>query len=147
MPSDELTRDTIAAVATPAGRGGIGVLRVSGSLALAIAKKVVGRTQAANGLTRVFRAGGAAIDQGIALYFPAPHSYTGEAVLCRATRRPGRDAGTARRVSTPARASPSRASSRAALFSKVLPDLAQAEAVVDLHRRCEPQRRARRCAP
>ena len=83
MPSDELTRDTIAAVATPAGRGGIGVLRVSGSLALAIAKKVVGRApKPRTALHAVFRdAGGAAIDQGIALYFPAPHSYTGEAVL------------------------------------------------------------------
>jgi tRNA modification GTPase len=83
MPSDELTRDTIAAVATPAGRGGIGVLRVSGSLALAIAKKVVGRApKPRTALHAVFRdAGGEAIDQGIALYFPAPHSYTGEAVL------------------------------------------------------------------
>src|SRR5512145_133825 len=135
MPSDELTRDTIAAVATPAGRGGIGVLRVSGSLALAIAKKVVGRApKPRTALHAVFRdAGGEAIDQGIALYFPAPHSYTGEAVLelqghggpvvMQALLAACLDAGA--RL-----AEPGEFTRRAFLEGKL--DLAQAEAVADL---------------
>ncbi|HRZ24810.1 MAG TPA: tRNA uridine-5-carboxymethylaminomethyl(34) synthesis GTPase MnmE, partial [Candidatus Contendobacter sp.] len=75
--------DTIAAVATPPGRGGIGVIRVSGPHSAAIAEAVCGALplprQAA---LRRFRAGdGAVLDEGIALYFPAPHSFTGEDVL------------------------------------------------------------------
>ena len=83
MPSDEVIRDTIAAVATPAGRGGIGVVRVSGPLAPAISKKVLGHLPEPRTATHgTFRdARGAAIDEGIALYFAAPSSYTGEAVL------------------------------------------------------------------
>ena len=42
MPSDELKRDTIAAIATPSGRGGIGVVRVSGPLVAAIAREILG---------------------------------------------------------------------------------------------------------
>jgi tRNA modification GTPase len=83
MPSDEITRDTIAAIATPAGRGGIGVVRVSGAAAPTIAKKVLGLVPEPRHATRaVFRdAHGEVVDDGIALYFPAPHSYTGEPVL------------------------------------------------------------------
>ena len=83
MPSDEIGRDTIAAVATPAGRGGIGVVRISGPAVPAISKKVLGLLPEPRHATHaVFRdASGAAVDEGIALYFPAPHSYTGEPVL------------------------------------------------------------------
>ncbi|TMH69730.1 MAG: tRNA uridine-5-carboxymethylaminomethyl(34) synthesis GTPase MnmE [Betaproteobacteria bacterium] len=83
MPSDELARDTIAAVATPAGRGGIGIVRVSGPAVPRIAAGVIGSLPSARRATlaRFTDARGQAIDEGIALYFPAPHSYTGEAVL------------------------------------------------------------------
>jgi tRNA modification GTPase len=75
--------DTIAAVATPAGRGGIGVVRISGPRAAAIAQAIIGRVPAPRQATFArFRGGdGGAIDEGLALYFPAPRSYTGEDVL------------------------------------------------------------------
>ena len=135
MPSDELTRDTIVAVATPAGRGGIGVVRVSGALAPAIAMQIAGRTpEPRSALHAVFRdARGEAIDEGIALYFPAPHSYTGEAVLelqghggpvvMQALLAACLDAGA--RL-----AEPGEFTRRAFLEGKL--DLAQAEAVADL---------------
>ncbi|TAK88159.1 MAG: tRNA uridine-5-carboxymethylaminomethyl(34) synthesis GTPase MnmE [Betaproteobacteria bacterium] len=83
MPSDEVSRDTIAAIATPAGRGGIGVVRLSGAAVPEISKKLIGRLPAPRHATvAVFRdRRGERIDEGIALYFPAPRSYTGEAVL------------------------------------------------------------------
>jgi tRNA modification GTPase len=83
MPSAEVEQDTIAAIATPAGRGGIGIVRVSGRAVPAIAQALLGRLPAPRHATfAAFRdVGGARIDEGIALYFPAPHSYTGEAVL------------------------------------------------------------------
>lgn len=75
--------DVIAAIATPPGRGGIGVVRVSGrnlqSLALRVAACVPEPRRAT--LTRFRDENGRVIDQGIALYFPAPQSYTGEEVL------------------------------------------------------------------
>jgi tRNA modification GTPase len=75
--------DSIAAVATPAGRGGIGVVRVSGPHARAIAQAIIGTLPAPRHATFAqFRdADGGVIDQGIALLFAAPHSYTGEDVL------------------------------------------------------------------
>jgi tRNA modification GTPase len=75
--------ETIAAVATPAGRGGIGVVRVSGAAARRIAESITGSLPAArHAALSEFRAGdGARIDQGLAIFFPAPHSYTGEDVL------------------------------------------------------------------
>jgi tRNA modification GTPase len=75
--------ETIAAVATPPGRGGIGVVRVSGALAASIAQAIAGfLPQPRHAALASFRAAdGALIDEGLALYFPAPHSYTGEDVL------------------------------------------------------------------
>jgi tRNA modification GTPase len=75
--------ETIAAIATPPGRGGIGVVRVSGAKARAIAQAVTGAVPAARHAShRDFLARDAAIiDQGLALFFPAPNSYTGEDVL------------------------------------------------------------------
>jgi tRNA modification GTPase len=74
---------TIAAVATPPGRGGIGIVRVSGPQAAAIARKVTGSIPEARVATvAAFRdRDGGVIDRGLAIYFPGPHSYTGEDVL------------------------------------------------------------------
>ncbi len=75
--------DTIVAVATANGRGGIGVVRVSGALVPAIASSLLGALPSPRlAAHRIFRdANGEALDDGIALYFPAPHSFTGEDVL------------------------------------------------------------------
>jgi len=75
--------DTIAAVATPAGRGGIGVVRVSGTDLSRVFEGILGETPPARAATlATFRgASGEPLDRGIALYFPAPASYTGETVL------------------------------------------------------------------
>lgn len=126
--------DTIAAVAT-AGRGAIGVIRISGAQVPEIAVAVLGTlpTARAAHLLRFFDHDGTTLDQGLALYFPAPASFTGEHVLelqghggaavmelvlkrlldlgCRAAR-------------------PGEFSERAFLNGKM--DVAQAEAVADL---------------
>lgn len=83
MPRDELARQTIAAVATPVGRGGIGIVRLSGPEVPAIGKALLGRLPKPRYATFAsFRdRRGELIDEGIALFFPAPHSYTGESVL------------------------------------------------------------------
>jgi tRNA modification GTPase len=75
--------DTIAAVATPPGRGGIGIVRVSGPASRGIAEGVIGKVPEARLATyAAFRAAdGGEIDEGLGLFFPAPHSYTGEDVL------------------------------------------------------------------
>lgn len=75
--------ETIAAIATPAGRGGIGVVRVSGGKCRALARAIVGDVpQPRRARLSDFRsAAGEVIDQGLAIFFPAPHSYTGEDVL------------------------------------------------------------------
>ena len=79
-PSDS---DVIAAVATASGRAGIGVVRVSGKTLDRLASRLLGGVPAPRLAVRaVFRdAAGQAIDDGIALFFPAPASYTGEDVL------------------------------------------------------------------
>ncbi|MFA6311814.1 MAG: tRNA uridine-5-carboxymethylaminomethyl(34) synthesis GTPase MnmE [Sterolibacterium sp.] len=78
-----LAQDTIAAVASGPGRGGIGVVRVSGQGLLVLAERIGGlRPQPRFASLSTFRdADGFPIDQGIMLYFPAPHSFTGEDVL------------------------------------------------------------------
>ena len=75
--------DTIAAISTPAGFGGIGVVRLSGPGSQAIAKAVAGFVpKPRQACYRRFDGGGnTVIDHGIVLYFPAPGSYTGEDVL------------------------------------------------------------------
>jgi tRNA modification GTPase len=82
MPSGELG-DTIAAVATPAGRGGIGIVRISGPAVPRIAAAMLGRLPAARAATLCdfLDPRGERVDEGVALYFPAPHSYTGDDVL------------------------------------------------------------------
>lgn len=75
--------EPICAIATPPGRGGIGVVRVSGGDLTALGEGLLGGLpRPRHASFRSFRdAQGAAIDQGIALYFAAPHSFTGEDVL------------------------------------------------------------------
>src|SRR3954466_8031153 len=75
--------DTIVAAATPPGRGGVGVVRVSGPKTPEIAATLVGELPVARHatLTRFLDAAGEPIDVGLALFFPAPNSYTGEHVF------------------------------------------------------------------
>ncbi len=75
--------DTIAAIATAPGAGGVGIVRLSGPRALTIAAAIGQRALLPRRATRaVFSdADGQAIDDGIALAFPAPHSFTGEDVV------------------------------------------------------------------
>jgi tRNA modification GTPase len=127
--------DTIAAVATPRGEGGVGVIRVSGAKSAAIARTLLGRDpEPRHAHYCAFAdANGATIDRGLLLYFKAPHSYTGEDVLELQTH------GSpivlklllASLVELGARHErPGEFSERAFLNGKL--DLAQAEAVADL---------------
>src|SRR5260221_6512022 len=130
MPRDEVGRDTIAAIATPPGRGGIGIVRLSGPRVAEIAAKILGQVPEPR---RAVYCKFLDVDAGIALYFPAPHSYTGEAVLelqghggpvvMRALLGVCLEAGA--RL-----AEPGEFTRRAFLEGKL--DLAQAEAVADL---------------
>lgn len=134
--------DPIAAIATAPGRGAVGIVRVSSPQDLTpLVAAVCGKALKAREATYLpFRdAAGAAIDQGLALLFPAPHSYTGEHVLeLQAHGGPvvlqlllarcleaGREQGLALRL-----AEPGEFTQRAFLNGKL--DLAQAEAVSDL---------------
>ena len=78
-----MNNDTIAAIATPSGQGGVGIIRVSGARASAIAEKISGRCPAPR-----YALYGAFVDQhktiidsGLTLYFQKPHSFTGEDVV------------------------------------------------------------------
>jgi tRNA modification GTPase len=75
--------DTIVARATPAGRGGIAVTRISGPGVRGMAANLLGRVPEPRMATfsGFFDRLGEAVDSGIALFFPAPHSFTGEDVL------------------------------------------------------------------
>ena len=78
-----MTTDTIVAQATAPGRGGVGIIRVSGPLAEKVALEVTGkalRPRYAEYLPFCDESGNQ-LDQGIALYFPNPHSFTGEDVV------------------------------------------------------------------
>ena len=75
--------DPIAAIATAPGRGAVGIVRVSGSELSDIVLALCGRSLRPREATYLpfLDAAGASIDQGLALFFPAPHSFTGEDVL------------------------------------------------------------------
>ncbi|TMG99009.1 MAG: tRNA uridine-5-carboxymethylaminomethyl(34) synthesis GTPase MnmE, partial [Betaproteobacteria bacterium] len=75
--------DVIAAIATPPGRGGIGIVRLSGPDLTDIVNGIIGRPLAPRVATSTAFHGahGDTLDKGIALFFPAPASYTGENVL------------------------------------------------------------------
>lgn len=76
-------QDTIAAQATAPGRGGVGIIRVSGPKAKTVAQQLLGRCPAPRNAEYLpFTSHqGEVLDQGIALYFPGPNSFTGEDVL------------------------------------------------------------------
>src|SRR5258708_2530027 len=135
MASADPTRDTIAAIATPPGRGGIGIVRVSGADAPVVAAAIVGRGPEPRRATLVafHDAQGNRIDEGIALYFPGTQSYTGEAVLELQGHGGPVVLGSvlAACIDAGARvAEPGEFTRRAFLNGKL--DLAQAEAVADL---------------
>ena len=76
--------DTITAIATPPGVGGVGIIRISGGLVKNIAKVMLGRSSLIPKLavyTEFLSANKEAIDNGIAIFFQAPNSFTGEDVL------------------------------------------------------------------
>jgi tRNA modification GTPase len=127
--------DTIAAIATPPGAGGVGIVRLSGPAVVRIAKQLLRAFPQVRQATyaRFLDADGAVIDDGIALRFAAPASYTGEDVLeLQAHGSPVLLAALLARVcalgARPAR--PGEFTERAFLNGKL--DLAQAEAVADL---------------
>jgi tRNA modification GTPase len=128
-------RDTIAAIATPPGIGGVGIIRISGARAPEIAAALLGALPPPRHAqyARFLDDRGQILDQGLALYFPAPHSYTGEAVL-ELHGHGGPvvlDQLLQRVVQLGARlARPGEFSERAFLNGKL--DLVQAEAVADL---------------
>ena len=125
------TSDTIVAIATPPGRGGIGVVRISGRDADRIARDLTGRTGPFKQRRATFSR--IAADQVVVTYFQAPASYTGEdvvelsahgsPVILNAIVRAAIDAGA--RL-----AEPGEFTLRAFLHNKI--DLVQAEAVADL---------------
>ena len=127
--------ETIAAIATAPGRAGIGVVRLSGTSLADLAEILCGKTLSARvaSLCDFRDQTGIAIDQGLALFFPAPYSYTGEDVL----ELQGHGGPVVlqqllkRCLALGARvAAPGEFSKRAYLNGKM--DLAQAEAVADL---------------
>jgi tRNA modification GTPase len=131
----KLTSETIAAIATPPGRGGVGIIRISGESLHEISDGIIGTLpEPRRAAYRRFRdAAGEIIDEGLALYFPAPHSFTGEEVL-ELQGHGGPiilDMLMERVLELGARpARPGEFSERAFLNNKL--DLAQAEAIADL---------------
>lgn len=127
--------DTIAAIATPPGNGGVGIIRVSGLAVTAIAAQMLNQlpTPRRAHFTAFLDTDGMPIDSGIALYFPAPASYTGEDIL-ELQGHGGSvvlDMLLQRVLALGARlARPGEFTERAFLNNKL--DLAQAEAVADL---------------
>ena len=127
--------DTIVALATLAGTGGVGIVRISGDRAEQIARNMLGKLPRARVATYfTFRDGdGEPLDNGLALYFPAPASYTGEPVI----ELHGHGGPVVMSTLVDAavelgarRAEPGEFSQRAFLNDKL--DLAQAEAIADL---------------
>ncbi len=127
--------DTIVAAATPPGTGGIGIVRVSGDQTEQIARTVLGSLpEPRSAAYRAFRnSDGEKLDAGLALYFPAPASYTGESVL--ELHGHGGPLVISQLVESiveqgARRAEPGEFSQRAFLNDKL--DLVQAEAIADL---------------
>ena len=129
------TNDTIAAIATPAGRGGVGIIRLSGPKVSLIAESMLGQlTKPHRASHRQFKGtDGQVLDDGVAIYFPGPNSFTGEDVL-ELQGHGGKivmDMLLQACLQNGARlAKPGEFSERAFLNDKL--DLAQAEAIADL---------------
>ena len=132
--------ETIAAIATPPGSGGVAIVRISGRNCIAIADAVFAGHDPAEQWTshrlyrgRMLDSGGAVVDEGLAVIMRAPHSYTGEDVLelhCHGSPAVVRQV-LARALSCGARAAqPGEFTKRAFLNGRL--DLAQAEAVIEL---------------
>ena len=130
--------ETIVAIATPPGRGGVGIVRLSGPKSLQIAHKLAPKLPKELTPRQAFYAhwideSGEAIDEGIVLYFKAPHSFTGEEVIelqCHGAPVV-LDRLISQSILLGARiARPGEFSQRAFLNDKM--DLAQAEAIADL---------------
>lgn len=140
--------DPIAAIATAPGRGAVGIVRVSGKGIAALVRTLCGKALKPREATYLpFRdASGSPIDHGLAIYFPGPHSYTGEDVLelqahggpvvlqlllarcleaAQSANEDGKPVLTGLRL-----AQPGEFTERAFLNDKI--DLAQAEAIADL---------------
>ena len=135
------SQQAIAAIATAPGRGAVGIVRISGPDLRAFVPLLLGRTLAARQATYLSfpDAHGQPIDQGLAIWFPAPHSYTGEDVLeLQAHGGPvglqmllARCFAVGAALQPPLRsAEPGEFTQRAFLNDKI--DLAQAEAIADL---------------
>lgn len=141
--------DPIIAIATPTGRGAVGIVRVSGGDLARLTLALCGRALTARRATALdFRAAdGSVIDHGLALFFAAPHSYTGEDVLelqahggtvllqmlvarCLEAAAESQGSAGTQRLPGLRLAEPGEFSARAFLNGKL--DLAQAEAVADL---------------
>ena len=129
--------DTIAAIATPPGRGGVGIVRVSGPKAQAIGQAILQRETSLPVRRALFggfhAADGSEIDEGLALFFQGPQSFTGEDVIeLQGHGGPVvMDLLLQRVLALGARmARPGEFSERAFLNDKL--DLAQAEAIADL---------------
>ncbi|WP_345829554.1 tRNA uridine-5-carboxymethylaminomethyl(34) synthesis GTPase MnmE [Erwinia sp. HDF1-3R] len=128
--------ETIVAQATPPGRGGVGILRISGSQAADVARALLGKLPKPRYADYLpFRdLDGSTLDQGIALWFPGPHSFTGEDVLeLQGHGGPVILDLLLRRILSMSNvriARPGEFSERAFLNDKL--DLAQAEAIADL---------------
>ena len=127
--------ETIAAIATPPGFGGVGIVRISGPGVPDLARALLGQLPSPRHAhyARFRGDDGVALDEGLALYFPAPNSFTGEHVL-ELQGHGGPvvlDLVLARALALGARlARPGEFSERAFLNGKL--DLAQAEAVADI---------------
>jgi tRNA modification GTPase len=78
-----MNQETIAAIATPAGRGGIGIIRISGNQTKSLMSALLGREIPPRyaSFLPFLDEHGSTVDTGIALFFPAPHSFTGEDIL------------------------------------------------------------------
>lgn len=129
----ESRADTIAAIATAPGRGGVAVVRVSGPDAWSVAAKVTGRSLAAADAGRFFRVRFADVDDGLMLVFRGPRSYTGE----DAVELQGHGGSVApRRVLEACLAAGARLAQRGEFtlraFLNGRLDLSEAEAVIDL---------------
>jgi len=141
-------QDPIVAIATAPGRGAVGIVRVSGRGLQALAQALCGKALNPREATYAgfLDAQGVAIDHGLALYFPAPHSFTGEDVLelqahggpvvlqlllARCLEASGQTVASGQPMLAHLRlALPGEFSERAFLNDKI--DLAQAEAIADL---------------
>jgi tRNA modification GTPase len=131
----QTSSDTIAAIATAPGRGAVGVVRISGPRAAAVAERLCGplpppRTAALRALRD---AGGEIVDRGLVLHFPAPNSFTGEDVVELQAHGGTVLLDLLLQAACAAGARPARAgefSERAFLNGRI--DLAQAEAIADL---------------